>query len=185
MIKKIFNIAGTQIGWFACALGAARGLPWLGLIVVAVFLALHLLWSSDRRGELRLILTVGVLGMVIDSLSKISGLLIYRGDLLDIGWLAPLWIGALWLQFASTLNVSLAWLQDRYLLAFVVGAIAGPLSYLGGARLGALALPHDRSVTVLILAVIWGLVMPTLAWLAKKMVRRKEEAGTLNTEGKV
>jgi hypothetical protein len=172
-MRKIFNIVGTQIGWFACALGAAQGRPWLGLVVVAVYLILHLLWSPEWRRELQFILTVGGLGMAIDSLSKITGLLIYNGDMLNIAWLAPLWIGALWLQFASTLNVSLAWLQDNYLLAVVLGAIFGPLSYLGGARLGALGLPHDKTFTVVILAIIWGMVMPALAWLAKKMVHTK------------
>jgi hypothetical protein len=170
MMRKIFNIVGTQIGWFACAMGAAKGLPWLGLVVVAVYLVLHLLWSKERLRESQFILTVGVLGMVVDSLSKITGLLTYNGDILNIAWLAPLWIGALWLQFASTLNLSLVWLQNNYLLAFVMGAIAGPLSYMGGVRLGALALPHDKTFTVIVLAIIWGIVMPLLAWLAKKMV---------------
>lgn len=174
-MRKIFNIVGTQIGWFACAIGAAQGRQWLGLVVVAVYLILHLLWSDEWRRELPFILTVGALGMMIDSLSKITGLLIYNGDSLHIAWLAPLWIGALWLQFASTLNVSLAWLQDNYLVAFVLGAIFGPLSYLGGARLGALALPHDKTFTVVILAIIWGIAMPALAWLAKKMVHRNDE----------
>jgi hypothetical protein len=173
-MRKILNIVGTQIGWFACALGAAKGLPWLGLVVVAVYLVLHLLWSEERLREAQFILAVGALGMVIDSLNKITGLLSYNGDILNISWLAPLWIGALWLQFASTLNVSLAWLQNNYLLAFVMGAIAGPLSYMGGVRLGALALPHDKTFTVIILAIIWGIVMPLLAWLAKKMVSERK-----------
>jgi hypothetical protein len=173
-MRKIFNIVGTQIGWFACALGAAKGLPWLGLVVVAVYLVLHLLWSEERLREAQFILAVGALGMVIDSLNKITGLLSYNGDLLNISWLAPLWIGALWLQFASTLNESLIWLQNNYLLAFVMGAIAGPLSYMGGVRLGALALPHDKIFTVIVLAIIWGIVMPLLAWLAKKMVSERK-----------
>lgn len=172
MIKKIFNIVGTQIGWFACALGAAKGLPWLGLFVVTIYLSLHLLWSGNRWREFQFIVTVGVLGMGVDSLSKITGLLSYNGDILQVAWLAPLWIGALWLQFASTLNVSLAWLQDNYLIAFLLGAISGPLSYLGGARLGALSLNYDKTFTIIVLAFIWGILMPALAWLAKKMVRQ-------------
>jgi hypothetical protein len=133
---------------------------------------LHLLWSGNRWREFQFILLVGVLGMVVDSLSKITGLLSYNGDILQVAWLAPLWIGALWLQFASTLNSSLAWLQDNYLIALVMGAIFGPLSYLGGARLGALSLPQDKTVTIIALAIIWGIAMPALAWLAKRMVRQ-------------
>ncbi len=176
MIRKIVNIVGTQISWFACAWGAANGLPWLGIVVVAVFLSLHVWWSGNRLRQLQFIFTVGVLGMVIDSLSKITGLLNYNSDILNIVWLAPLWIGALWLQFATTLNASLAWLQDNYFIACVMGAIFGPLSYLGGARLGALSLNHDKTFTIIALAIIWGIVMPSLAWLAKKMVSEYKTA---------
>ncbi len=37
----------------------------------------------------------------------------------------PPWILALWALFASTLNASLGWLQDRLLLAAVLGALSG------------------------------------------------------------
>jgi hypothetical protein len=37
-------------------------------------------------------------------------------------------------------------------------------------------LNHDKTFTVIVLAIIWGIVMPALAWLAKRMVRQYETA---------
>jgi hypothetical protein len=170
-MRTIFNVIGTQIGWFACAIGAAKGMPWIGLVAVAIYLALYLYWSENRAGELRLMFLVGVIGMVIDSLNKTFGLLHYAGDSLAIAWLAPLWIVALWLEFATMLNTSLVWLQGRYFIAAVMGAICGPLSYLGGVRLGALSLLQSKTFTVVMLGIIWGMAVPSLTWLAKRLAR--------------
>src|SRR5689334_4073472 len=175
-MRTIFNIVGTQIGWFACAIGAAKGMPWIGILVVGIFLSLHLYGSQDRQREGRLILAVGIFGMLIDSLCRICGLLTYNGDIMNITWLAPFWIVALWLQFASMLNTSLAWLQGHYLMAFVMGVIFGPLSYLGGARLGALSFNHEKPFTLIVLGIIWGLTMPFLVWLAKRTGRERQLA---------
>ena len=60
---------------------------------------------------------------------------------------APHWIVAMWVLFASTLNVSLRWLRGRWALATLLGAVAGPLAYYGGAGLGACR--HKRAVTSL------------------------------------
>jgi hypothetical protein len=56
MIGKIVNFVGFQSGWFACVLGAAAGCPWLGLVVVAGVVALHLALRRPRGPELRLLL---------------------------------------------------------------------------------------------------------------------------------
>ena len=72
----------------------------------------------------------------------------------------------LWMNFAATLNVSMAWLRGRYLLAAAFGAIGGPLAYYGGAKLGATeALPSLNGM--LVLAVGWGIMTPLLVWLAR------------------
>ena len=70
------------------------------------------------------------------------------------------------MNFAATLNVSMAWLRGRYLLAAVFGAIGGPLAYYSGAKLGATeALPSLNGM--LVLAVGWGVMTPLLVWLAR------------------
>ena len=84
-----------------------------------------------------------------------------------IAGVAPHWILALWALFATTLNVSLSWLRGRWLLAAVLGAIAGPLSYWGGAKLGALVLVQPLPAVVA-MAIEWAIAMPLLMRLAQR-----------------
>ncbi len=166
MLKTIFNIAGLQIGWFACALGAANNLPWAGPIVVTIYLLVHLYLVEDRHQELRLILLVGLIGTLIDGLMRFSGLLIYESAIPTVTWLAPVWITAMWMLFSSTFNSSLSWLKGRPVIAVILGAVFGPLSYIAGVRLEAIAFGQEWLQTVLVLALVWGVAMPLLLHLA-------------------
>ena len=84
---------------------------------------------------------------------------------------------SLWLNFAATLNVSLAWLRSRYLLAAIFGGVAGPLAYYSGAKLGATeALPTMSGI--LVLAVGWGILTPFLIWLARRFRSTPDHYGT-------
>ena len=74
----------------------------------------------------------------------------------------------MWALFSTTLNVSMAWLKNRLVLASVMGAVFGPLSYLAGQRLGAIELLDTRSAIVA-LAMIWALVMPVLTYAAARL----------------
>ena len=73
--------------------------------------------------------------------------------------LAPYWIVAMWIGFATTLNVSLGWLKGRYWLATLFGAAGGPLAYLAGAKLGGITLVSSDAAP-LALALGWAAIMP-------------------------
>jgi len=69
-------------------------MAWLGPLVVILYLVVYLYWSSKRIKELRFILLVGIVGLMVDSVKKVSGLITYAGDI-PIPWLAPPWIVAM------------------------------------------------------------------------------------------
>ena len=71
--------------------------------------------------------------------------------------------------FASTLPLSLNWLTERPRLAALLGAVGGPASYYAGASLGALDLSGHTVTSLLILATVWGILMPTLLRLKNRM----------------
>ena len=85
--------------------------------------------------------------------------------------LPPAWMLALWANFATTLNLSLAGLQTRPWLAALLGLIGGPLAYWGGASLGAMTFvaPLPALTT---LALGWALLTPLLLALAATLARR-------------
>lgn len=164
MGRNLLNAALFQGAWFAAVLGAAGGRPWLGPAAVALVVAIHLVLTDNRPGETKLLLAAGILGFLFDTALVATGTFLPVQHLLPRPF-SPPWMVSLWLNFAATLNVSLAWLRGRYLLAVLFGAVGGPLAYYGGARLGATeALPTTGAI--LILAAGWGVMTPLLVGVA-------------------
>ncbi len=179
------NLVALNAGWFACILGAAHGMAWLGPWVVAGLLALHLALSPSRTGMVEgiLPLVAGVVGYLGDSVLVLSGVLHFPGE---AGLVPPtrLWMVALWMNFATALTTSVYWLAGRPGLGMVLGALGGPLAYLGGAELGAVALPHGAGWALSLVAVEWALAMPILLrlhdWCGRGL---RERAPRLEPEG--
>ena len=167
MTQTLINAFSFYIGWFACVLGAAQGYPMLGPFVVVLLLGLHLFLTTDRAREVRVIATAGIVGSLLDTLMMRGGMYTFVGH--SLSWFCPVWITALWMIFATTLHSSLRWLLDRYVLAALLGAAGGPLSYYAGARLGALTLPSPPEPSLIVLAVVWGMALPGLVWFATVM----------------
>ncbi len=166
MLRLVVNLVAFQIAWFACVLGGAHGWPWLGVGVAAPVVALHLWMSEAPRREAMLLVLVGAIGAVWDGFLVRFGFLEYPSGML-LPWLAPVWIIAMWIAFATTLNVALGWLKGRWTLAVLLGAIGGPLAFYGGHKLGAVAFP-DVVVAMAVLAGGWSFLMPLSAWLAQR-----------------
>jgi hypothetical protein len=173
-LKLLINIMAFQVGWFVSVLAAAQKMPWIGPVAVLMVVALHLKLAKRPRAEVQLILLAMGLGLILDSLLLSTGWLRYPGGF----WLAgaaPYWIITLWALFATTLNVSMRWLRGRFVLTMLFGAIGGPLSYLGGAKLGGMTLVAPASALGA-LAVSWALVMPLLIWLSSRLDGMREQS---------
>jgi hypothetical protein len=155
-----------QAGWFACVLSAARGRSWLGVAFVALLVAMHLLRVAGPFRELKLLLSVMVIGALWESTLIHFGLLRYPNSSLIAGFV-PAWLPALWLLFAAQFNTTYRWLKTRMVAAAILGLVAGPLSFRAGAELGALefAKPWPAAVT---LAIGWAFLLPAVVLLARR-----------------
>ena len=165
-MRLVANFLLFQVTWFACVLGGAHGMPWLGPLAVALFVALHLGRAPRPAAEVRLLAGAALTGALFDSLLAASGWLAYPSG----QWhpaLAPYWIVAMWVGFAATLNLSLGWLKGRPYLALLFGSVGGPLAYLAGAKLGGVTFV-EPTAALLALAVGWGLITPLLMRLAER-----------------
>ena len=165
----LVNIVAFYGTWFACVLGAAHQYLLIGPFSVLALLALHFYFLSgySHTQELRLLITAGVFGFVLDSLQALLGVFSFINTSPGI-WISPLWMVSLWVAFATTLHTSLRWLSGKYGLAAILGVIGGPVSYYSGAQLGALTLNPDRTFSFITMAIVWGVAMPILVWLAKE-----------------
>lgn len=164
---QALNLLAFQIGWWTVVLSAAAGMPSLGMAVVGALLILHLRRVRPYPGEALLIILTALIGLALESLLQASGWVTYAGDG-PTAWLAPLWMVALWANFAMTLNVSLPPLRNRPGLAAVLGAVGGPAAYWGGAELGAMTFVEPVS-SLAILALAWALLTPLLLALARRL----------------
>jgi len=164
-MRKIINVIVFQTVWFAAVLGAAHGIPWLGVAAVLAAFAIHLALSPNRISELLLALGAAVIGFTADS-GLIAG-----GAFSPVPYVFPapfssLWMVMLWVNFAATINVSMAWLRGRYVIAFIFGAIGGPMAYYSGAKLGAMNRMPEL-IGLLAIGITWAFVTPLLYRMAK------------------
>lgn len=161
------NFILFQIGWFSCVIGGATtGYSWLGIIVVAAIITIHLARAVDMQKEITLIIVTMLLGTLWDSSLVMTGLFEFTNGTV-INGLAPLWIIAMWGLFATTLNVSMKWMKGKYLLASAFGAIGGSLAYFAGQKLGAVVF-SDTTIALLAVAAGWSLIMPALMVVAER-----------------
>jgi hypothetical protein len=161
----VANFVVFQITWFTCVGSVARNLSSLGLAVIAIAVGIHLISVRHRTNAMLLAAASLLIGIIIESILAMAHATQFDRSALAIGS-APLWMIAMWALFSTTLNVSMRWLRGRYVLATVLGAVAGPLSYLAGSKMGALSLPLDYSL--LIIGTCWAAAMPLLLLSAKK-----------------
>jgi len=169
-VARALNYALYQIGWFACILGAAWHAPWAGTALGAVTLTVHLALARRRADELALVIVVGIIGTLVESIQIGLGTLVYdRGVIIPA--LPPAWMLLLWMQFAATLNFSLSWLLDRR-KAMAFGAIGGPLAFVAASSLGVVSLDPRLWPSILSLAILWGIGVPLAATAASRQQGR-------------
>lgn len=170
-MSKLVNFIGFQICWFACVLGAARGLEWLGPLAVLLWSAWCVRSAPKRVREALALLAVGGLGTLVGALELGLGWLEFRGRAVAPG-LAPAWILALWIAFASTFASSLQWVTRRHALFVAFALFGAPLSYLGGERLGSLTVLAPRSTSLASVGALWALALPLAAWIYRRVAAR-------------
>jgi hypothetical protein len=162
----LLNLLLFQVGWFAGVLGAAHGLPWAGVAVAAGIAAWHL-WQARRPGqELKLLVLAMAVGAAFETALVQLGWLRFDGGALASGT-ATVWMVALWSNFATTLNVSLRALRERFLLAAALGAVGAPLSYYAGGKLGAVGF-GEPTMALAAIAVGWAIMTPLLFVVARR-----------------
>lgn len=166
-VHALINFVLFQIGWFSSVLGGANGMPWLGPLAVLAVVAIHLRLAHRPLPELMLLLGCATIGAAFDSVLVANDLVGYSSGLFAASF-APYWIIAMYMSFATTLNVSLRWLRDRPLTAAVLGLVAGPLTYLGGAKLGGIKF-LDQDAALIVLGAGWALMLPALLLAAKQL----------------
>lgn len=178
------NAIAYQTVWFTAVIGAGRGLWWPGIAAATLFVFTQWLVSRERDVDVRLLVAALACGVIVDGAMASSGLARYAAATPALPGGAPLWLIAIWLSFALTLRRSMRFVLGRPLAALALGAIGGPLAYLGAAR-GWQAIDFAAPVwqPLLALGLAWSLALPVLALLATRLQPRTPISAPLPTQG--
>lgn len=161
------NLAFFKIGWVACVMFAATGAPLLATLSVAAVAVVHLLGVRAPVKEALLLLAAAVIGLGWESFMVWTGLVRYPGHEYTV--LAPYWIVAMWVLFATTINHGLRWAKRSLWVASIAGLLGGPLAFYGGMNLGAVEFSHMAAALVLI-GLGWALLLPVLTLVADTII---------------
>lgn len=166
MLSIYLNFIIFQSAWFITILSAASGFAWLGPGFTFLWMLLHLAYVNERRlAELDLLIFAAISGYFLDSLLVLLSFITFPPQT-ALGAPSTLWMIALWINLAATLNVSLKWIHGNFILAALLGGIGGPLTYYAGSRLGALEI--NGLWSLLAISVEWLIAMPVLLWFAQR-----------------
>ena len=166
---KIINAAFFYLIWWGCILGIRSDLYYLGPMLTAVFILVHLNMISEIKKEMILMGCCGALALVVESLHMHSGFLSYEGYLLSGSLLPPLWIICIWVTLSATLNHSMFFLRDRWPLMVLCGGFFGPVCYYFAMRVGILNFHCSTQISLLILAVVCGICLPLMYYMNKQI----------------
>ena len=163
---QLLNFIVFQAAWFAAVLGAAHESPLWGTAAVLAAFAWHLAVSARPAEEAKLFALVCLIGFIVETGNAMLGHVSYPSGQ-PVANLAPYWMVALWGLLAIALNVTMRWMKRRYALAAVLGAVAGPMSFIGGVKLGGAQFIHTTPALI-IMACSWAVLMPALMGLSMR-----------------
>ena len=166
-VTALVNYGAYQAGWFAAVLGAASGHGNAGVAVAAALIALHLWLARERGRELGLLALATVVGLVVETWQLHAGTYRLLSGVVP-AHVPPVWLLALWAQFATTFRYSGRGVLARPAAAMLFGALGGPVAFLAGERLGAVVLTTPLWPGLVRLALGWSAALALFSWVARR-----------------
>ena len=152
--SKPLNLIIFNLLWVGLVLGR-DSLIHLTLPSLLIYLAclLHI-------GNLKVhqVLLPAIIGITIDSSLTFFGIFNFP----DSSLIIPLWLIVLWINFSTTIPLSLSFIGKNKLVAFGLGATVLPFNYAVGERLGAVTFGEPYLFSILALVLVWSVSFPIL-----------------------
>ena len=159
---SVINLVTFQAAWFSAAL-----LRDDSIIILVLLLLVHAYFSPKKQIDLYTVMLVLPIGIASEFLMISTGLLSYQSE-----FILPVWMVLLWIHLSLSLNHSLEWMQKIPMIwQSVLAALAGAGSYAAATNFGAINLHNSQVVSLLIIAVIWGIQLPLMMKVAKYVKR--------------
>ncbi|WP_063651822.1 DUF2878 domain-containing protein [Aliivibrio fischeri] len=169
----LINAVWFQLAWLAAIIYKQQAIPFLLLSVL-----IHLWVSPSRKQDAMMITVIGIIGVISDSFLSLIDIFAFANNVI-----IPIWLIMIWAHFSIALNHSLKWLSRFHIVAIsLFGAIAGPLNYLAGQRLGGVEFVYSLNIALFAVAVIWAVNLPVFIIIQKRINQRIQERGSSHGE---
>lgn len=150
-IQNSFLYLWFYVGWFGCLYTAQIKQPLLSLIfpiLLLVFLIIKRSLSQKQWWYLGLFM---LLGLVFDYVATYLQLIQFYDSHF---YFLPIWLISLWVLFVLTLPLMAQFFAKHLVMAFLLGAIFGPLSYSSGAQFGVVEISNKG---IMFYSIFWAL----------------------------
>lgn len=148
----LFNVC-----WMANLYSGIHSRLEIGLGVTVLALGIHLIQDRSPGRETLFLILVALTGYGWDTVLLKTGYLAFSVDGSSV---LPIWLLTQWFAFGIIFRDTLEWMRKRYVLATVLGATGGPLSYYSASRFDLFALGSPTWQSILVMACGWGLLIP-------------------------
>ena len=171
-VLKVANFAWFQGIWWLVILFQNNA-----VIPVLALIGGWILISPKRTEDIKLMSAVFLLGTVVDAVLTVCGLFIFnQTEVLVSFWPIPIWLTLLWAAFAGTVYHSLTAFKGRMVIAAIAGAVFAPLSYIAGAKFGAVELGTSVLRAYIFIALVWSAIFPLCFYLSNRFEAKQAQA---------
>lgn len=156
----LINLASYQAIWWLAAL---QMLPTAYLLILSILLLSIHLWviKADWKRELGLVLIFATLGYGLDRQILDGRIFVFKTE-------SSLWLFPVWIQFMTTISVSLKSIMLRPLLGPTMAAIFGPLSYWAAEKFGVISYQEPLVQNL----IVHGLIWLSAGWIIQRVFTR-------------
>ena len=156
-VKFFFMLSGYQLTWLMCIFGEILYKSFLpGLACGLIFLFLVFINTQNKKKLIFIVSSISVVGYLFDSI--LVNLKIYNFDSsLLFGWL-PIWMLVLWPSFATLFDEVFVFLSKYKLIALLLSAVLGPLTYYSGSPLGIIYI-NQLFLFFILMTTFWTFLM--------------------------
>lgn len=162
--QKIILVIWFYVGWFGCVFFGKWQLGEWSLVFPGVAFILLIKDKAATKYQVIALFLSAIVGIVFDTLALRLGLISFPDPALAF---VPLWLTSMWLLFSAMIPVSHALFKSNLLLAAILGAIFGPLSYYSGEAFEVFAFSSSKAI--LIFAIFWGVCFPAIHYIYRKL----------------
>lgn len=170
---RLISLSMFLLGVICSYQGALREIGWLGPLVVTLIVLIEVFRSKERtRPKIFVVLFVGITGFTMETVLIAMNVYSVAGS---SRWilptpLAPLWIVALWINYAVRVPALVTMLRRRHMFNFIKGFVFAALIFTSASNMALIQLTWGR-LTIGIIGLLWGVFIITIYMFADRQLR--------------